>query len=117
MRERAAGASAELEQIVERAIELALSMATAKGDARTLAGVPFREFVKSLDPQRAEDLIAVMYLGRGDQPSFAAMRKVVAGWSVDQHALAQQMYGKGPLLRYLRDGLEKLRSEVQQREI
>jgi hypothetical protein len=101
-----------LERDVERAIELAAPIGAADGYAKTEAGAPFRAFVKELNPQRAEDLIAVMYLGRGDCKTFAAMRRVVAGWSADRHGLAQQMCGKVPLIRYLVDGLAKLRAEV-----
>jgi hypothetical protein len=101
-----------LERDVERAIELAAPIATADGDAKTTAAGPFREFIKRLDPHRAEDLIAVMYLGRGDCRTFAAMRRVVAGWSADQNALAGQMSGKAPLVKYLLEGLAKLRSDI-----
>ena len=54
----------------------------------------------------------MMYLGRGDCRTFAVMRRLVSGWSVDQGAMAGQMYGKAPLVKYLTNGLAKLRSEI-----
>ena len=53
--------------------------------------------------------MAVMYLGRGDQPSFAAMLSVVSGDGDNQDVLARRMFGKAPLVKFLRDGLTKLR--------
>jgi len=102
---------AALERDVLRAIELALPIADADADDKTPAAVPFLDFIGGLTPERAEDLIAVMYLGRGDHSHFAAMRRVVAGWGRDRNTLARQMVGKVPLARFLRDGLAKLQNE------
>jgi len=101
--------SESLEGVVERAMQLALPIATAIGDDdKETAAEPFLEFVRNLKPQRAEELLAVMYLGRGDHPTFELTLKVIKGASSDQSALARQMSGKAPLVRYLRDGLAKL---------
>jgi len=100
-----------LEQVVERSLELALPIASAAGEARSTAARPFIEFVKSLPSQRADELLAVMYLGRGDCATFAEMLRTVAGSAFDQTALAQQMVGKAPLTQYLQDGLRKWKAE------
>jgi hypothetical protein len=100
-----------LEQVVERALQLASPIAQAEGEAKSMAMQPFIEFVRNLQPQRADELLAIMYLGRGDCATFAEMLRIVAGSSFDPTALAQQMAGKVPLTRYLQDGLVKWRAE------
>lgn len=100
-----------LEQVVEQALQLAAPIAQAQGEAKSTATQPFIEFVRNLPPQRADELLAIMYLGRGDCATFAEMLRIVAGSAFDPTALAQQMAGKVPLTRYLQDGLARWRSE------
>jgi Protein of unknown function (DUF3775) len=100
-----------LEQVVERALQLALPIAQAEGEAKSTAMQPFIEFVRNLQPQRADELLAIMYLGRGDCATFAEMLRIVAGSAFDATGLARQMAGKVPLTRYLQDGLARWRAE------
>ena len=98
-----------LAQIVKEAIGLAQPIVAAEGEARRTATEPFLEFVQNLKSQRADELLAVMYLGRGDHPTLAATLRAVEGTSHDLSALGHQMAGKVPLVKYLRDRLAKLK--------
>lgn len=90
-----------LEDIVEEAISLATHM----------PGQPFLDYVQGLEPPVAEGLLATMYFGRGDHPTFELTLRAVHGSSYDQKALARQMAEKTPLVKYLQDGLAKLKQQ------
>jgi hypothetical protein len=66
--------------------------------------------VAGLELETAHRLLAVMYLGRGDQPDFETMVESLRRTApVDRRAVGRQMIGKAPLVDYLRKGLAKLR--------
>jgi len=97
-----------LEQVVKDAIRLAIRLALADGDVKACAEQNFLEFVENLETRRAEELLAVMCLGREDYSSFEAALGSMAGSSGDRTAVAQRMIGEVELLNYLRAGLSKL---------
>lgn len=100
----------DLEQVIAGAIRLAIRVALADGEAKTRAEHSFLDYVGRLEPQRAEELLAVMFMGRGDHSSLEAALRAASGSSGDRSALAQRMTGELRLLNYLRDGLAKLLS-------
>lgn len=67
-----------------------------------------RSYLDSLDVEVLRDLVAVMYVGRGDTKDIDFMRSHVAKW--DKPGCVMKLMEKSPLPRYLRNG-SKLVSE------
>jgi hypothetical protein len=103
----AVGDHDEIRALVARAIELAEPLVGLTGDARDAAERPFLAFVGALALGQARAVLAVMYWGRGDHPSFAANLRAVSGSGDDSVVIARRMVAKAPLQTYLRDGLAK----------
>jgi len=82
-------------------IEEAISLATTKGE-------PLLDFLRNLTPWQAEGLAAVIYLGRGDHPTFDLALEQAAGAPFYLYGMVQQMADRGLLVKYLQDGMTKL---------
>jgi hypothetical protein len=102
---------ADLAAAVIRAIELARPLSLAQGEQRVEVGRPLVEFVAGLPLDRAQALLAVMYLGRGDHSTFAATLNAVSRSPDSPAIIAQRMAAKVPLVTYLEKGLAKLESD------
>jgi hypothetical protein len=98
-----AGQLPGLEVVVEAAIALAEPLDVER----------FVAFVGGLDAGLADQLLATMYVGRGEHPTLAgALRAIENSVAKDGPAVVgRRMAGKAPLAQYLRAGLAKLRSE------
>ncbi|HEY7119407.1 MAG TPA: DUF3775 domain-containing protein [Tepidisphaeraceae bacterium] len=97
----------DLTAVVERAIGL---IEVGHGDRGEQSVKPFVTFVAGLPAEMAGGLLAVMYLGRGDHKTLAGVLRALGDTaSNDTGVVARQMLAKGPLIKYLRSGLAKLR--------
>jgi len=65
-----------------------------------------RDYLDTLSDDELRDLVAIMYMGRGDSDSFQEMRDHVKEW--DRKGCIIKLLEKSPLSEYIRKGISKL---------
>lgn len=81
------------------------------GDLREIMSYPhpkeeeLRQYLNGLEPKTLTELVAIMYVGRGDTDDIDQMRSHVASWRKEENV--QKLMEKSPLANYLRKGMTK----------